>query len=821
MRKAQRQEILELINTLDQAHDEIAGYMESGKYDHARDMLVQCQDSAITIGTAIENLEGEGNITVSHIEEYCDAVYHTYEMLNTSNVVNGRKIHKNLRKQLLRIENSVKNDITVRKEIVFFPYKASMWDSLESVYLKAKEDPECDAYCVPIPYFDLNPDKSLGAMHYEGNEFPQNIEIIDWQNFNFEERRPDSIYIHNPYDNWNHVTTVHPRFYSNNLKKYTDELVYIPYFVLADIDPNDKERVDKIKHFCFLPGIINADKVIVQSENMRKIYINAYIEEAKALGFPADRKELENKIFGTGSPKFEKVRNTKKEDIEIPENWLKIIERADGSRKKIIFYNTGVTALLQYGDMMLEKMRSVFKIFKEMQDEIALLWRPHPLLINTIKSMRPELCESYEKIMEDYRDEGWGIYDDSTDLNRAIVLSDGYYGDASSVVQLCQEVKKPILMQDADADYYHGFYFTDCLWEDNKVHFPLANYKLLCSTDLCTGETDTTAINNEVDEENKSLTYVGIYAWKNYYILSPGTTKRSDLCFYNTDSRECFFLPIEVERIKWVNFREDKIFEFGKYIYIISTFLVIVRIDTEKWEVEYIYYPDMEIGEDASGQVAYMKEKVYIPLEHRNKIYEFNLRTEKFKPFIVNTELKGINTLSFDGKVFWMTGIGRMICSWNKDTGECISYKNLPTDFRKHGGIEEGEEGDWFWRSFVYNNAVYFVPLYANMMIELKDGKITKIDLPEEEENDISIRRGGRSGGRKYWAVKQKDNKLLLVSAKNRWLDIIDLDTKKVDIVKIDLNYEEREKEYIQDKEIMHERGISLLTFLDMILEKP
>ena len=90
-------------------------------------------------------------------------------------------------------------DIPVRKEVVFFPYKASMWDSLESVYLAAKEDPECDAYCVPIPYYVRNPDRSLGQMHYEGNEYPKNIEVIDWQSWAGGERKPDVIYIHNPF----------------------------------------------------------------------------------------------------------------------------------------------------------------------------------------------------------------------------------------------------------------------------------------------------------------------------------------------------------------------------------------------------------------------------------------------------------------------------------------------------------------------------------------------------------------------------------------------------------------------------------------------
>ena len=79
---------------------------------------------------------------------------------------------------------------------------------------------------------------------------------------------------------------------------------------------------------------------------------------------------------------------------------------------------------------------------------MALLWRPHPLLLETIHSMRPQLQAEYEGIVDKYRNDGWGIYDDTADLDRAIALCDAYYGDGSSVVQLCQEAGKPVMIQD-------------------------------------------------------------------------------------------------------------------------------------------------------------------------------------------------------------------------------------------------------------------------------------------------------------------------------------------------------------------------------------
>ena len=449
MRKAQKQEILAMIQILHEAHDEIKNQIDRKNFCVAQDIISQCQECAISIGTTIEKLEGEGFVTVSYAESYCDVLFSAYQELNDSNV-NANIIYKNLKKQLLRIENSVKNDVPIRKEVAFFPYKASMWDALESVYLAAKEDPNCDAYCVPIPYYDRNPDGSLGQMHYEGREYPKNIEVIDWQTYHFEERRPDAIYIHNPYDDWNLVTCVHPRYFSTNLKKYTDKLVYIPYFVLDEIEPDDQTKIDSMKHFIWTAGVINADRVIVQSEKMKQIYVNEYLKAAQANGLQGkhiDRKYLEEKFLGLGSPKFDKVLNTKKEDLEIPEKWLKIIEKPDGSWKKIIFYNTSIAALLEHNEKMLEKMKDVFRIFKENKDEVALLWRPHPLIKTTVSAMRPRLWIEYEKLVKQYKEEGWGIYDDSSDIDRAVVLSDGYYGDSSSVVQLYQKTKKPMLLE--------------------------------------------------------------------------------------------------------------------------------------------------------------------------------------------------------------------------------------------------------------------------------------------------------------------------------------------------------------------------------------
>lgn len=446
MRKFQKEQLLDIFTSLHELHRECKDKMGQKEYQTVRTALSDCQEAAIQTGEAIEQLMGEGTEAVTFLEQYCERLYNFSIQLEE---LPAQKFYKSLEEVLIKAENAVKH-MPMRKEVVFFPYKASMWDSLESVYLAAKEDENCDAYCVPIPYYDRRADGGIGQMHYEGNEYPKNIEVIDYRTYNLEERHPDAIYIHNPYDEWNHVTCVPERYFAKNLRNYTEQLVYIPYFVLGEIEPDDQDSIDGMKHFCFTPGVIYAHKVIVQSEKMRQIYINEYIKAAKESGLSGehtDRKYLEQKILGLGSPKFDKVLNTKKEDLDIPEEWLRIIEKPDGSWKKIIFYNTSINALLQHDEKMLEKMEDVFQIFKDRQDEIALLWRPHPLIKTTIESMRPQLWKKYSQIVEQYCSEGWGIYDDSADVDRAVVLSDVYYGDWSSVVKLYSEKQKRIMIQ--------------------------------------------------------------------------------------------------------------------------------------------------------------------------------------------------------------------------------------------------------------------------------------------------------------------------------------------------------------------------------------
>nr|WP_304970219.1 CDP-glycerol glycerophosphotransferase family protein [uncultured Schaedlerella sp.] len=450
MRKAKKAEILEILESLGRAHEEIKEelYRYDGflvpNFQRAQKMLNECQEFAISLGKSIEKLEGEGHITVGCIESYCETIYEIYMEIDNAN---GREIHKNnilkhLKKQLITIENSVKNDIIVRKEVVFLPYKASMWDSMESVWMKARDDENSDAYVIAIPYFERNRDHSLGKMHYEGDKYPKDVPITDWQKYRIEEQRPDIIYFQNPYDDCNYVTCVHPYYFSRELKKHTDMLIYLPYFVGTNNYVGE--------HLCTTPGVMNADKVIVQSEAVKRIYIESIQKFEKENQCKGRFGDLDKKILPLGSPKLDRIKRIiHSGKAEIPEEWKDKIYRLDGTKKQMIFYNTTIDALLKHSETYMDKLKRVLTLFRN-EKEFVLLWRPHPLLETTIKSMRPDLYREYMQIVENYQEEGWGIYDETADIDRAIVISDAYYGDWSSVVEMYKLTEKPIMIQNCE-----------------------------------------------------------------------------------------------------------------------------------------------------------------------------------------------------------------------------------------------------------------------------------------------------------------------------------------------------------------------------------
>ncbi len=685
------------------------------------EMLIQCQDVAIQIGNSLEEM-GEQYAPVVHLlEDYCENIYRM--SISLADERTCCRLAEKVRRQLTELQNKIRYEVPDdKKEVVFLPYKASMWDSLESVWKRMEADGNTDAYVIPIPYFDKNPDGSFREEHYEGSLYPDYVPITRYDAYDFQNRKPDEIYIHNPYDECNHVTSVHPFFYSKNIKKYTDKLIYIPYFILREIEPDDQGVIDGMKHFCFIPGTIYADQVIVQSEKIREIYINEYLKAAKEMGLSGkhvDRKFLEKKFLGLGSPKIEKILNTKKDKLEIPLEWLEIIEKPDKSWKKIIFYNTSINALLKHGEAILKKMEDVFQIFKENKDKTALLWRPHPLIESTLTSMRPQLWESYKRMRDRYIDEGWGIYDDSVDIDRAVILSDAYYGDDSSVVVLYQKTGKSILIQNVNVikgsrDHLEieDFYYKDgCVFflshEPNalwKYSYKTQKIELLCVL-------------------GKKYDYQTLFEYGENIILLPYCAK--DIKIYNIHSN-----VLDTVKIK------DTICDG----YLANEYLVVCKIENVlycvgdlKSQILVITLPEFTVTllQEMNyrellmkGINVYSHRKVacvvngslFIALNQNGKLAEYNtVENSMICHDIPNCDDLQISIVVFDGEYFWFAGNKNKLIRWdkNKNLSLVIELNNLESK------DDDFSWKDWFSNAVVLENYIFFAPLYARDFIKI------------------------------------------------------------------------------------------------------
>lgn len=804
MRKAEKKTVLEFVQTLFQAHEQIKGMIDKNDTAGALDLLIQCQQEAIQLGLLIERAEGEGFITVNFLEEYCELTYQLHERIgiqenqNIESYRNKRidNAYNKLHRKLMKIECSIKNDIRQQLEVVFLPYHASMWDSLESIWKAADNDGDCDVYVIPIPYYDKNPDGTFREEHWDGDLYPDYVPITKYDDYDFAERRPDMIFIHNPYDHCNHATSVSPIFYSKNLKQFTDKLIYVPYFILDEISPNNQQAVDGIEHMCILPGVIHANKVVVQSENIRQIYINVL---TKITG-KAMRDYWENKIAGFGSPKVDRVLNSKKEELQIPEEWLNIIQKSDGSWKKIVLYNTSISALLQHSDKMLEKMKDVFIVFKEHRQEVALLWRPHPLIKATIESMRHQLWKEYQELVVWYLEEGWGIYDDSADMDRAAVLSDAYYGDKSSIVYLFSKVDKVAMIQSVQGG---NLLFSDCSIVENNLYFYSISTKEIMKYDLFTGKTLFVSENNEISNVDTMISDN-----ENLYMLE---ISGRYLVKYSLKTDQYERIDIFCDMEKYWNFAgmaiyKNKVFVFPRFAE------AIIELDVNNQHVykETALYKDLasmnyEEGPFFSWGIQNKNEMLLIG-EKGKLVVKYRLDTAEYRIYLLPNLKEKCLSATLSGDTMYLLGRLGKIYSWRIEAPDVEEIVDLKSDDEEYARI------------IVVNETAFILPQLGEKIL-LLSLRTKDIRIFDEYPEDFVYQTP--KNWSKYCNYCEDDQYYYFAMQSANYMLCIDKANECIKWLKITIPFsEEQTVFYMSNNKILDEKRASLSGYLSLLEQK-
>lgn len=754
MRKYGKKKLLELTELLDAGTRKVRQLLDAGGGNQLTDLLAREQEIAVMIGNRIEESGEEDFGAVTLLEDYCEGLWklsqeqeharqnECFEMLAA--------VPTRLRKLLEKIPEVL--------EVVFMPYKASMWDCMESIWEAAEEDLECTAFVVPIPYFERDGKGGLSRLCCEDSLFPEYVPITSYQQFSLKEEKPDIIYIHNPFDDCNTVTCVHPDYFSSELKKYTDLLVYVPYFITDSGIPEVHRN---------LPAYQNMDRIIVDSQKAKEELLSSVPEE---------------KILVIGSPKLDRVRRmqTNKQKMKVPPEWKKAF-----SGRKVVFYNTSLNGILKYGERELDKIEDVFSCFLERKD-VALLWRPHPLLHTTIASMRPELTERLKQLERWFQKKKIGVLDTTPDVDIAVVLSDAYIGEPnSSVIHLFQALHKPVFYMDTriyehmTEDEWSSVRTADVLPDGDDLWFITAYESILCRLNRRTGVITVTGQLPDLNS-GKFYQYVDILQSGEKIFMLPYTG--TGICVFDT-AKDMFQKVYFRDEHVPANF--GRIFSYKNFLYLTPKFYpALVRYDVQKEEFTYYRECISQVMENIGapknwepfswGSCVYGSE-LFLASAWSNQVILFDMEKETWRIRKIGDDGYTFRGMTADAVYSYMILYeDSSLVRWNRMTDEVKVFCTYPQGFI--GGKVP------FKNVVDFEKALYLIPFHANHICcfdkETEHFSFADFKLPYTEGTYAAPYY--EKGDAHYdFAKKISEHEIAACSLYDNSMVILDIDTKE------------------------------------------
>ena len=613
-----------------------------------------------------------------------------------------------------------------KKTIVFLPYKASMWDSLESIWLAAKGDSRCECYVVPIPYYDKDAYGRLTTYHFEGTQFPAYVPITDYRDFDLASRNADIIYIHNPYDDGNRVTSIDPDYYSAKLKTYTDKLVYVPYYATSGGMGEDQS---------LCKAYIYADYIIVQAEG-HKDYFDACIPREKLLAL--------------GSPKFDRVVKLCENPPEVSEDWK---DKMNG--KTVYFFNTSLGGMLADTEAFLKKLRYVFDCFSGRED-VCLLWRPHPLLDETFTTARSQYKEEYEQLKQDFLTAGWGIYDTTPDIEKTIAVSDCYIGDSgTSVTALFGIAGKPVYLLD---NYIHREPMgNEWIKEMITLYYPQGQdaWKVEPGNQLYHLEEGIYRFYCKLSEYTSGGYYRMAVEYGSYVYVFPANAQE---ILVIDDKRNITRIKLE-QKISQPGAFANVWFE-GNYAFLIPyKYPYIVRFDMDTQAIDYVdgcqeFLVSNHAGADRVGGSGIWNGYLMLANPADNRVVAIECETLELQVLSVDARYyRGACALQADEDTIWLFPYtGTNVVQWNPMTGETVSYNcRVPGFICNQYPTGKTCMEHAFGSMARRENQVVLAPVWGNqfVFINTETGEVTpfhtELDLTFREDQSYCM--SGGNGG--------------------------------------------------------------------------
>ncbi len=413
-------------------------------YEDIITYLSELQNNIVSFGTLTESIKGEDCNTVKLLEQYLEVIYKvakyvqkfdegiSYEASAESKYA---ECDEGVKDTFASISEAIDSEIVNRRSVLFLPVKAKHFSSMRMAYEMEAATPDTDVYVMPLPYYYKEYDGSFkDEMHIDTEEFIKaNIPVTDYSRFDLSLLCPEKIYINSAYDEYNMAVSVDTRFYARNVKKYTEKLIYIPYFKLMEFDRTNYPCWYNMQYYCTVPGVVMADKVYVQSENTRKVYIDKLNEWA------GDEQYTE--IWEQKIDVYEESGEEHSED-----------ELRDAGSKKTIVWFVSAGSLAEFGDKYIEKAYRNLDVFALSKDKLKVLLISEPFLDEMIKTYSDELYKKWTGFIDEFNKSGVGevvsqVEDQSVE---ALLKANAYYGDPSYICKDFIAMKKPVMLQNVE-----------------------------------------------------------------------------------------------------------------------------------------------------------------------------------------------------------------------------------------------------------------------------------------------------------------------------------------------------------------------------------
>lgn len=337
------------------------------------------------------------------------------------------------------------------REVVFIPFAPDYWERMRPLYEREIRN-NSHVSVVPIPKYSKAYDGSLYNEEYNLSKYPSDTEVIDYYDYNFKKKHPDVIYFQCPYDEWNDAISVPIRFYSDKLLSYTDELIYIPYFEEDDFDGSYYRQFHNMESYVTVPGVINADRVIVSKVKKKELYIEKLCEFMK----PRNEKE-ESELRALLDEKIT-VDEALQSGLNIGDNVAAWDEGNVNSYKKHILYCIGIGGIFLYKERCVSKIRQVLSEFEKNSEKLEVSVclinpadgyedseNPMDMPINTVSGVLREYEARAQIRMVD--EEEFRQRRDTMRTGMEFYDYDAYYGDVTWIMNDMARAGKPVMIQ--------------------------------------------------------------------------------------------------------------------------------------------------------------------------------------------------------------------------------------------------------------------------------------------------------------------------------------------------------------------------------------